>query len=188
MRSCAHARTRFVSASWLRAQYGEFRRGYKTDGVHDAEDTRLVFAGMPYIVASYLERRWTADDVEEAARFFMTHDAGGTPFPFPRHLFDKFVAENDGACAHLRAEVAGAHAHKQNKEGAETLARRAGAVGMRRLLSRAAGGAARGHRRARALPRLPGTASSAVAGVLAKRHLTRGALQQLRPCVRPGDG
>jgi hypothetical protein len=24
--------------------------------------------------------------------------------------------------------------------------------------------------------------------VLAKRHLTRGALQQLRPCVRPGDG
>jgi hypothetical protein len=28
-----------------------------------------------------------------------THNVGGTPFPFPRALFEKFVRENDGACA-----------------------------------------------------------------------------------------
>jgi hypothetical protein len=83
--------------------------------VHDANDTRLVFAGMPYIVASYLERRWTASDVEEAARFFETHNTGGTPFPFPRHLFDKFVAENDGACVHAYACVCAARGQSRKK-------------------------------------------------------------------------
>lgn len=37
-------------------------------------------------------------DVELADRFFAGHMAPGyTPFPYPRDLFLKFIAENDGA-------------------------------------------------------------------------------------------
>ena len=77
-----------------RPQYGEFRRGY--DG--DAADTRLVWYGVRYIVETYLHRRWTVGDVERSAAFYATHLAPAHgPFPFPRDLFLKFVAENEGA-------------------------------------------------------------------------------------------
>jgi nicotinic acid phosphoribosyltransferase len=36
------------------------------------------------------------EDVERADAFFSTHQAGSTPFPFPKDLFIKFVRENNG--------------------------------------------------------------------------------------------
>lgn len=59
-------------------------------------DTRVVVYGIRYIVENFLEQRWTLADVELAAHFYSTHGAGGADFPFPRHLFEKFVLENDG--------------------------------------------------------------------------------------------
>lgn len=72
--------------------YGEFRRGY--DG--DKEDTRLVFYGIRYIVENFLNYRWTQKDVDQASAFYATHNAGHSPFPFPKELFEKFIKENDG--------------------------------------------------------------------------------------------
>jgi hypothetical protein len=72
--------------------YGEFRRGY--DG--DKEDTRLIFYGIRYIVENFLNYRWTEKDVQQAAAFYSTHNAGKTDYPFPKELFEKFVKENDG--------------------------------------------------------------------------------------------
>lgn len=51
---------------------------------------------MRYIVENFLCRRWTMDDVERADAFFKTHNARGTPFAWPRHLFEKIVRENNG--------------------------------------------------------------------------------------------
>jgi len=72
--------------------YGEFRASF----AKDPEDSRFVFYGMRYIVENYLEVPWTEHDVEAAARFYATHNAGFTPFPFPKDLFLKFVRENRG--------------------------------------------------------------------------------------------
>ncbi|GES96682.1 nicotinate phosphoribosyltransferase [Rhizophagus clarus] len=72
--------------------YGEFRKGYNSD----KEDTRVLFYGIRYIIEHYIAIKWTKKDVELAEKFFSTHNAGFTPFPFPKHLFLKFIEENDG--------------------------------------------------------------------------------------------
>ncbi|KAI8913558.1 nicotinate phosphoribosyltransferase family-domain-containing protein [Gorgonomyces haynaldii] len=72
--------------------YGEFRGGYDKD----IEDTRIVFYGMRYIIDNYIAKQYTVQDVEEASKFFETHNSGGTQFPFPKDLFLKFVKEHNG--------------------------------------------------------------------------------------------
>ncbi len=93
--------------------YGEFRAPYR--GAVD--DNRFVFYGMRYIVETYLARQWTARDLDDAERFFSTHNAGASAYPWPRELFWKFVRENDGyfpvrvqalpegTCAHIHVPV-----------------------------------------------------------------------------------
>ena len=71
--------------------YGEFRGSF----AKDPEDSRFVFYGMRYLVENYLVP-WTEHDVEMAAAFYATHNAGFQPFPFPKDLFLKFVRENNG--------------------------------------------------------------------------------------------
>eukprot|EP01098_Paradermamoeba_levis_P011655 TRINITY_DN5015_c0_g1_i3.p1 TRINITY_DN5015_c0_g1~~TRINITY_DN5015_c0_g1_i3.p1 ORF type:complete len:494 (-),score=144.05 TRINITY_DN5015_c0_g1_i3:37-1518(-) len=72
--------------------YGEFRTPFHGD----KQDNRLVFFGIRYIVENYLHRRWTENDVEMAASFYQTHNAGFTQYPYPKDLFLKFIRENDG--------------------------------------------------------------------------------------------
>src|SRR4051812_19497814 len=94
--------------------YGEFRMPYKGVKVNikfdiiifavrngllaniDQDDNRFVFCGMRYLVETYLHRRWTMEDIAEADRFYATHNAGFTHYPWPKELFEKFVRENDG--------------------------------------------------------------------------------------------
>jgi hypothetical protein len=104
-----------------RPQYGEFRSGFEGD----AEDTRLVWFGLRYILDQHVSRRWTALDVERADAFYATHMAPGhSPFPYPRDLFLKFIAENggympvklealpEGTCVHAHVPVFQASAHR----------------------------------------------------------------------------
>ncbi|ORX70899.1 nicotinamide phosphoribosyltransferase [Linderina pennispora] len=72
--------------------YGEFRSGFK----HDTKDTRIVFYGLRYVLETYISKPWTRQDVKMAEAFFARHNAGFTPYPFPKALFDKFVGENGG--------------------------------------------------------------------------------------------
>ncbi|CAB5192614.1 unnamed protein product [Rhizophagus irregularis] len=72
--------------------YGEFRKSYD----NDKEDTRVLFCGIRYIIENYIAIKWTQKDVDLAEKFFSTHNAGFTPFPFPKDLFLKFIKENDG--------------------------------------------------------------------------------------------
>ena len=72
--------------------YGEFRQSFEKD----PEDSRILFYGLRYLIENYVAKRWTMEMVEQSARFFATHNAGYTDFPFPRHLFEKFITENDG--------------------------------------------------------------------------------------------
>jgi nicotinic acid phosphoribosyltransferase len=93
--------------------YGEFRKGYEGD----KKDKRFVFFGMRYLVENFLNHKWTRAEVESAAAFYETHNAGFTPYPFPTDLFLKFVEENDGyfpikvqalpegTCAHIHVPV-----------------------------------------------------------------------------------
>lgn len=71
--------------------YGEFRKPYP--GI---DDDRILFYGIRYIVENVLEHKWTVEEVEAADKFFATHNAGFTPYPFPKNLFLKFIKENDG--------------------------------------------------------------------------------------------
>ena len=71
--------------------YGEFRKGYP-----GLEDQRIVFYGLRHIIETYLEHQWTIEEVEAAEKFYATHNAGFTPYPFPKGLFLKFVKENNG--------------------------------------------------------------------------------------------
>jgi len=72
--------------------YGEFRAPYD----NDKYDTRFVFFGIRYFVTNYLSHRWTVQDVEKAEKFYSTHNAGKTPYPYPKELFLKFINENNG--------------------------------------------------------------------------------------------
>ncbi|CAG8637687.1 1130_t:CDS:10, partial [Ambispora gerdemannii] len=72
--------------------YAEFRSGFNGD----KEDTRIVFYGIRYIIENYIALKWTHKDVELAEKFFATHNAGYTNFPFPKDLMLKFIKENDG--------------------------------------------------------------------------------------------
>jgi len=72
--------------------YGEFRAPYD----NDKTDTRFVFYGIRYIIDNYLNRPWTIADVEKADKFYSTHNAGFTPYPYPKDLFLKFIKENHG--------------------------------------------------------------------------------------------
>jgi nicotinamide phosphoribosyltransferase len=49
-----------------------------------------------YIIENYLHKKWTVADVEQAEHFYKTHNAGNTPFPFPKELFLRFIKENEG--------------------------------------------------------------------------------------------
>lgn len=72
--------------------YGEFRAPFNGD----KKDTRFVNYGMRYIMERYLLHQWTETDVALSEAFYATHNAGGQAFPFPRHLFMKFIKENNG--------------------------------------------------------------------------------------------
>ena len=72
--------------------YGEFRAPFNKD----KEDSRIVYYGIRYIVENYIAIKHTLKDVEEADAFFKTHNAGATPFPYPKDLFLKIVNENNG--------------------------------------------------------------------------------------------
>jgi nicotinamide phosphoribosyltransferase len=90
--------------------YGEFRKGFEGD----KQDTRFVFYGIRYIVQNYLNHKWTVEDVELADAFYKTHNYGYQPFQYPRDLFLKFIAENNGYFpikveALLEGTVANAH-------------------------------------------------------------------------------
>lgn len=72
--------------------YGEFRRAWEDD----PNDQRILFTGLPYLVHTYVARRWTRQDIEQADTFFSTHGPGGSPFPFPRQLLQRIVDECNG--------------------------------------------------------------------------------------------
>lgn len=65
--------------------YGECRTSFNKD----TEDSRIVFYGLGYILEKYINRKWTIDDLLETERFCQTHNAGKTPFPWPKDLFTK---------------------------------------------------------------------------------------------------
>lgn len=65
--------------------YGECRTSFNKD----LEDSRIVFYGLDYILEKYINRKWTIDDLLETERFCQSHNAGKTPFPWPKDLFTK---------------------------------------------------------------------------------------------------
>ncbi len=67
--------------------YGEFRGPYQKD----PKDERLVFYGIRYVIENFVAKQWTVEDVELADKFFLTHNAGFQPFPFPKELFLKVL-------------------------------------------------------------------------------------------------
>lgn len=72
--------------------YGEFRTPFNGN----KQDNRFVFYGMRYVIQTYLEKKWTLEDVTKSEMFYKTHLAGFSSFPFPKDLFLKFINENDG--------------------------------------------------------------------------------------------
>jgi len=78
--------------------YGEFRKGFQVqNGKHDQDDTRLIFYGIRYIVETFLCKKWTQQEVDNADKFYSTHMAPFyTEYPFPKELFTKFITENEG--------------------------------------------------------------------------------------------
>jgi nicotinic acid phosphoribosyltransferase len=77
-------------------QYTSFRSGF----AGDTSDTRAIFWGLDHILETYIERRWTEDDVHAAGAFWGAHrvgrDGAAAAFPFPRDLFLRFVRDNGG--------------------------------------------------------------------------------------------
>lgn len=60
------------------------------------DDGRIIFLGMRQKVEEFLWHQWTHEELDLLAVFMSTHNAGGTPYPWPEKLFRKFVDENDG--------------------------------------------------------------------------------------------
>lgn len=71
--------------------YGEFRKPYP--GI---DDDRIVVYGIQYLVDKFLNKKWTFKELVEASEFVSKHNAGGTPYPFPKDLFLEMINENKG--------------------------------------------------------------------------------------------
>jgi nicotinic acid phosphoribosyltransferase len=72
--------------------YGEFRGPFEKDKT----DTRFVFYGIRHALESIVLTPWTMETIELAGKFFATHNAGASDFPFPRDLLTRVVEEHDG--------------------------------------------------------------------------------------------
>lgn len=72
--------------------YGEFRNSFDKCQT----DHRMIFHGMRYFVDKYLARKWTADDLIAADKFYSTHGPNGSKFSYPRDLFQRILHEHDG--------------------------------------------------------------------------------------------
>lgn len=71
--------------------YGEFRKAFP-----GCDDDRIVVVGGRYLTEKWLEKQWKMEDLKWLDLFMSTHNAGGTPYDYPRDLFVKFITENDG--------------------------------------------------------------------------------------------
>ena len=67
--------------------YGAFRKPFDDDD----KDHRIIFHGIHYLLKEYICRKWTAEDLERSEKFFSTHHAGYSPFPWPKDLFHKVI-------------------------------------------------------------------------------------------------
>lgn len=71
--------------------YGEFRKSWP-----DIDDERIIFYGIRYLIDNYLSKPLTQEDLDELEWFASDHNAGGTPYPYPKDLFENIVKENGG--------------------------------------------------------------------------------------------
>ncbi|KAI9291277.1 nicotinamide phosphoribosyltransferase [Neoconidiobolus thromboides FSU 785] len=71
--------------------YSSFRQSY-----NKGSDERIIFFGLRYFIENYIDKQWSLEDLEKSKRFFETHNAGFTKFPFPEELFLKMINENNG--------------------------------------------------------------------------------------------
>ncbi|KAJ1513789.1 hypothetical protein HMI54_014679 [Coelomomyces lativittatus] len=71
--------------------YGEFRSGFE----NDVTDTRMIFFGLRYILETYICKPWTYIDLIQTENFLSQHYLG-QKYPFPKHLFEKMIKENQG--------------------------------------------------------------------------------------------
>ena len=73
--------------------YASFRSAFNKD----KKDQRQIYYGIRHFCETVLYHQWTREEVEEADLFLSTHLAPkGEAYPFPKHLFLKFIDENDG--------------------------------------------------------------------------------------------
>jgi len=71
--------------------YGEFRAPFR-----GSNDDRFVWYGIRYLVEEFLNKQWKMEDIERLDKFYSTHNAGFTPFPYPKDIIIKFIKENNG--------------------------------------------------------------------------------------------
>jgi len=71
--------------------YGEFRKPFE-----GSKEDRFIFYGMRHLVETFLNYRWTMEDIEKAEKFYNVHNVADTLYPWPKDLFVKFVKENNG--------------------------------------------------------------------------------------------
>jgi nicotinamide phosphoribosyltransferase len=69
--------------------YGEFRKPLFED------DHRIVFYGLTYLVETYLNKQWTANELFEAKRLMSNHYLG-SQYPFPEELLWRVIKEYNG--------------------------------------------------------------------------------------------
>jgi len=74
------------------ACYGEFRQPFSGNKT----DNRFVFFGIRYFIETYMERQWTQKDIDDAEKFYATHNSGFLPYPWPKELFQEMVDTNNG--------------------------------------------------------------------------------------------
>lgn len=84
--------------------YGEFRAPYEGD----KSDTRFIYYGIQYLLDNFINVRWTEQDVERADLFYKTHNAGFTPYPYPKVLVHLFSANNWASSLFTRVPITSA--------------------------------------------------------------------------------
>jgi len=98
-------------AAKVMSAYGEFRKPFEFKRVVGVEndavalvngkkvvklktedlikDNRIVFYGLRYFIEQFLSKRITEEDIKRAEKFYSEHNVGGTPYSFPRKIFDR---------------------------------------------------------------------------------------------------
>lgn len=88
-----------LTDSYKTSHYKQFPKGLKKAvcyGAFRKNFDRMIYMGIDYPIKTFLEKRWSHQDMDMCRKFFEQHGVANKQYPWPEELFRDFVDHNNG--------------------------------------------------------------------------------------------